>query len=37
MAKMKAHTEHLTFNTRKRREVVHITRQVEEIVRRGRR
>jgi thiamine phosphate synthase YjbQ (UPF0047 family) len=32
---MKAHTEYLTFNTRKRKEMVHITDQVEAIVRRS--
>jgi len=35
MATMKAHTEYLTFNTDKRYEMVHITAQVEEIVRRS--
>jgi thiamine phosphate synthase YjbQ (UPF0047 family) len=35
MSKMKAHTEYLTFKTKKRREMVHITHQVEEIVRRS--
>jgi thiamine phosphate synthase YjbQ (UPF0047 family) len=35
MATMKAFTEYLTFNTRERREMVHITPQVEEIVRRS--
>jgi secondary thiamine-phosphate synthase enzyme len=35
MAGVKAHTEYLTFHTRKRREMVHITGQVEEIVRRS--
>jgi len=29
---MKSHTEYLTFNTRKRRELVHITGDVEEVV-----
>ena len=32
-ASMKAHTEYLTFNTREQYEMVHITPQVEEIVR----
>ena len=32
---MKAHTEYLTFHTRKRREFVHITPQVEAIVKRS--
>ena len=32
-AGMKAHTEYLTLNTRKRYEMVHITQQVEQIVR----
>ncbi len=32
---MKAHTEYLTFNTAQRHEMVHITPQVEEIVRRS--
>lgn len=32
---MKVHTEYLTFNTRKRYEMVHITAQVEAIVRRS--
>ncbi len=31
----KAHTEYLTFNTRKRKEMIHITDQVEAIVRRS--
>jgi len=35
MAGMKAHTEYLTFKTRKRYETVHITGEVEEIVRRS--
>ena len=35
MAGMKAHTEYLTFKTRKRYEMVHITGEVEEIVRRS--
>jgi secondary thiamine-phosphate synthase enzyme len=35
MTGMKAHTEYLTFQTRRRREMVHITGQVEEIVRRS--
>lgn len=30
---MKAHTEYLTFNTRKRYEMVHITDKIEQIVR----
>jgi len=29
---MKSHTKYLTFNTRQRRELVHITRQVEQAV-----
>jgi len=29
---MKSHTKYLDFNTRKRRELVHITSQVEEAV-----
>ena len=32
---MKSHTEYLVFETRKRREMVHITDQVEQIVRRS--
>ena len=32
---MKAHTEYLTFETKKRKEMVHITDQVEQIVRRS--
>src|ERR1700753_817776 len=32
---MKSHTEYLIFETKKRREMVHITDQVEEIVRRS--
>src|SRR6202011_4532134 len=32
---MKAHTEYLVFETRKRKEMVHITEQVEQIVRRS--
>jgi secondary thiamine-phosphate synthase enzyme len=32
---MKAHTEYLKFHTKKRRDYVHITPQVEEIVRRS--
>ena len=32
---MKAHTEYLTFNTEERYEMVHITPEVEEIVRRS--
>ena len=32
---MKAHTEYLTFNIRKRKEIVHITDQIEAIVRRS--
>ncbi len=36
MGAMKAHTEYLTFNTDERYEMVHITGQVEEIVRRSR-
>jgi secondary thiamine-phosphate synthase enzyme len=35
MPQTKAHTEYLTFNTRERYEMVHITPQVEEIVRRS--
>ena len=35
MATMNAHTEYLTFHTDKRYEMVHITPQVEEIVRRS--
>jgi secondary thiamine-phosphate synthase enzyme len=35
MAGMKAHTEYLTFKTRKRYEMVHMTGEVEEIVRRS--
>ncbi len=35
MSTMKAHTEYLTFNTSERYEMVHITPQVEEIVRRS--
>ncbi len=35
MATMKAHTEYLTFQTDERYEMVHITPQVEEIVRRS--
>jgi secondary thiamine-phosphate synthase enzyme len=35
MATMKAHTEYLTFQTEQRYEMVHITPQVEEIVRRS--
>jgi secondary thiamine-phosphate synthase enzyme len=35
MATMKAHTEYLTFQTEERYEMVHITPQVEEIVRRS--
>ena len=35
MSTVKAHTEYLTFNTEERREMVHITAQVEEIVRRS--
>ncbi len=33
MPSMKAHTEYLTFNTRKQYEMVHITNEVERIVR----
>ena len=33
--KMKSHTEYMTFETRKRREMVHITERVEEIVKRS--
>jgi secondary thiamine-phosphate synthase enzyme len=29
---MKSHTKYLTFNTRKRRQLIHITREVEEAV-----
>lgn len=32
---MKSHTEYLIFETHKRREMVHITGQVEQIVRRS--
>ena len=32
---MKSHTEYLVFETRKRREMVHITDEVEQIVRRS--
>jgi len=32
---MKSHTEYLVFETRKRKEMVHITDRVEEIVRRS--
>jgi secondary thiamine-phosphate synthase enzyme len=35
MASMKAFTEYLTFNTKKRYEMVHITPEVEEIVRKS--
>src|SRR5260370_38447270 len=35
MATIKAHTEYLTFHTEERYEMVHITSQVEEIVRRS--
>ena len=35
MAMIKAHTEYLTFHTEERYEMVHITSQVEEIVRRS--
>ncbi len=35
MGTIKAHTEYLTFNTEERYEMVHITPQVEEIVRRS--
>jgi hypothetical protein len=35
MATIKAHTEYLTFHTDERYEMVHITPQVEEIVRRS--
>ncbi|MGD0446445.1 MAG: secondary thiamine-phosphate synthase enzyme YjbQ [Edaphobacter sp.] len=35
MATMKTHTEYLTFETDKRYEMVHITGQIEEIVRRS--
>jgi secondary thiamine-phosphate synthase enzyme len=35
MSAMKAHTEYLTFETDERYEMVHITSQVEEIVRRS--
>jgi secondary thiamine-phosphate synthase enzyme len=34
--RMKSHTEYLVFETRKRREMVHITDQVEQIVERSR-
>ncbi len=33
MPQMKSHTEYMTFTTRKRYEMVHITQQVEQIVR----
>ena len=33
MPEMKSHTEYLTFSTQKRYEMVHITEQVERIVR----
>jgi secondary thiamine-phosphate synthase enzyme len=36
MSTMKAHTEYLTFETEQRYEMVHITPQVEDIVRRSR-
>jgi thiamine phosphate synthase YjbQ (UPF0047 family) len=32
---MKSHTEYLVFETRKRKEMVHITGQVEQVVRRS--
>jgi thiamine phosphate synthase YjbQ (UPF0047 family) len=32
---MKSHTEYLVFETRKRREMVHITNEVEQIVKRS--
>ena len=32
---MKSHTEYLVFETQKRREMVHITDEVEEIVKRS--
>lgn len=35
MAGMKAHTEYLTFKTRKRYEMVHITSEIGEVVRRS--
>ncbi|WP_260704584.1 secondary thiamine-phosphate synthase enzyme YjbQ [Edaphobacter flagellatus] len=35
MSEMKAHTEYLTFRTRERYEMVHITDEIEEIVRRS--
>lgn len=35
MAMMKTHTEYLTFKTSARREMVHITPQIEDIVRRS--
>jgi len=35
MSTMKVHTEYLVFNTEERYEMVHITPQVEEIVRRS--
>ncbi len=31
---MKSHTEYLVFETKKRKEMVHITDQVEQVVRR---
>ena len=35
MPSVKAHTEYLSFHTRRRREMIHITPQIEEIVRRS--
>ena len=32
---MKCHTEYMVFETRKRREMVHVTDEVEQIVRRS--
>ena len=32
---MKSHTEYLVFQTKKRREMVHITDEIEQIVRQG--
>jgi secondary thiamine-phosphate synthase enzyme len=34
-AEMKSHTEYLVFETRRRKEMVHITEQVEQVVRRS--
>lgn len=35
IAEMKSHTEYLVFETKKRKEMVHITDQVEQIIRRS--